>query len=379
MRSFTATVKFKLMLAFGSCAFLMVFLGTGSGYGLATAGSTVRDVDRVMMTIQVVVTFGAGLAAVVFGWWIYRSVCGSLDRMVAQFGNIAETLDLTKRFAGSQASAHKDEFGHAGVEFDRLITQVEKAVSAVRSSTDLVSVATNEIATGNQHLSARTEQQAASLEQTAASMDELTGSVRSNAENARTALDLASSAKEIATRGNEVVANVVSTMNAISVSSTKIADITGMIEGIAFQTNILSLNAAVEAARAGEEGRGFAVVAGEVRSLAQRAASAAKEIKDLINMSVGQVSAGNELASQAGATMEELSGSVSRVTAIMSEISAASDEQSKGIEQIGVAISQIDEVTQQNAALVEEAAAAAQSLAEQAGKLKEAVGLFKLA
>lgn len=208
-------------------------------------------------------------------------------------------------------------------------------------------------------------------------MGELTGSVRHNAENARVALSLASDAQAIAKRGNDLVGNVVATMTGISLSSTKIADITGMIESIAFQTNILSLNAAVEAARAGEQGRSFAVVAVEVRLLAQRAASAAREIKDLISMSVTEVRVCNGLVSEAGATMKELSGSVSRVTGIMSEIAMASETQSSAVDQIGRTISQIDQVTQQNAGLVEEAAAA-QSLAEQANKLKDAVALFKL-
>ena len=209
-------------------------------------------------------------------------------------------------------------------------------------------------------------------------MEQLTGAVRHNADNARHASALAGSASDIAARGNEVVARVVGTMGEISESSTRIADIIGIIEGIAFQTNILALNAAVEAARAGEQGRGFAVVAQEVRALAQRSSSAAKEIKELIGTSVVRVAAGTELVGEAGRTMQEIIHAVSRVTDIMSEIAAASDEQSKGIDQVGQAVTQMDEVTQQNAALVEEAAAAAQSLQDQALKLNSAVAVFSM-
>ncbi|HKB52491.1 MAG TPA: methyl-accepting chemotaxis protein, partial [Ramlibacter sp.] len=239
--------------------------------------------------------------------------------------------------------------------------------------------ASGQIASGNQDLSQRTEEQASSLEETAASMEELTGTVKQNADNARQANQLAQSASAVAEQGGAVVGEVVTTMDAINTASKKIVDIISVIDGIAFQTNILALNAAVEAARAGEQGRGFAVVATEVRNLAQRSAAAAKEIKGLIDDSVGKVSTGTELVSRAGQTMDEVVSSIKRVTDIMGEIAAASQEQTRGIEQVNQAITQMDQVTQQNAALVEEASAAAQSMREQAGSLVEAVSVFKLA
>ena len=236
----------------------------------------------------------------------------------------------------------------------------------------------SEIATGNNDLSSRTEQQAASLEETAASMEQLTATVKQNAENARQASHLALSASETAQRGGKVVDNVVQTMRDISTSSQKIADIISVIDGIAFQTNILALNAAVEAARAGEQGRGFAVVAGEVRNLAQRSAQAAREIKSLIEDSVGKVDVGSTLVESAGETMAEIVSAVTRVTDIMGEIASASDEQSRGIDQVGLAVAEMDRVTQQNAALVEESAAAAAALEEQASRLTEAVAVFRI-
>jgi methyl-accepting chemotaxis protein len=253
-----------------------------------------------------------------------------------------------------------------------------KVVGEVRAGTDAIATASSEIAAGNQDLSARTEQQASSLEETAASMEELTSTVKQNADNARQANQLALSASTVAVKGGSVVSQVVDTMGSINASSKKIVDIIGVIDGIAFQTNILALNAAVEAARAGEQGRGFAVVASEVRNLAQRSAAAAKEIKTLIGDSVDKVDAGSKLVDQAGATMNEVVDSVKRVTDIMAEILAASQEQTSGIEQVNQAITQMDQVTQQNAALVEEAAAAAMSMQEQAGGLSEVVSVFRL-
>jgi methyl-accepting chemotaxis protein len=251
-------------------------------------------------------------------------------------------------------------------------------VGRVRTGTDTIATASGEIAAGNMDLSSRTEQQASSLEETASSMEELTSTVKQNADNARQANSLALSASEVAVKGGQVVSQVVDTMASINDSSKKIVDIIGVIDGIAFQTNILALNAAVEAARAGEQGRGFAVVAAEVRNLAQRSAGAAKEIKSLIGDSVQKVDAGAKLVDQAGSTMEEIVESVKRVTDIMGEITAASQEQSAGIEQVNQAISQMDQVTQQNAALVEEAAAAAGSLQDQSSKLAEVVSVFRL-
>jgi methyl-accepting chemotaxis protein len=251
-------------------------------------------------------------------------------------------------------------------------------VGPVRQATDTIATASGQIAAGNLDLSARTEQQASALEETASSMEELTGTVKQNADNARQANQLAQSASEVAVKGGEMVAQVVDTMSSINESSKKIVDIIGVIDGIAFQTNILALNAAVEAARAGEQGRGFAVVAAEVRSLAQRSAAAAKEIKALISDSVERVDTGAKLVDQAGATMHEMVASVKRVSDIIGEITAASNEQTAGIEQINQAILQMDDVTQQNAALVEEAAAASQSMREQAQHLSQVVSVFKL-
>ncbi|MDE2430450.1 MAG: HAMP domain-containing protein, partial [Burkholderiales bacterium] len=257
---------------------------------------------------------------------------------------------------------------------DSLALTVEK----VRVGTETITVASQEIASGNADLSSRTESQASSLEETASSMEQLTSTVRQNADNARQANQLVVSATGVAVKGGAVVGQVVSTMGSIKESSRKIVDIIGVIDGIAFQTNILALNAAVEAARAGEQGRGFAVVAAEVRNLAQRSASAAKEIKSLIGDSVDKVDQGSKLVDEAGKTMDEIVTSVQHVADIMSEITAASQEQSAGIEQVNLAITQMDEMTQQNAALVEQAAAAAESMEEQALTLAEAVSVFKV-
>ncbi|WP_244145979.1 methyl-accepting chemotaxis protein [Paraburkholderia caledonica] len=251
-------------------------------------------------------------------------------------------------------------------------------VGRVRDASTSIAGAAREIAAGNMDLSQRTEQQAASLQETASSMEQLTSTVKQNADNAQQGSTLAANASCVAQKGSAVVGQVVSTMQDISDSSTKIADITGIIEGIAFQTNILALNAAVEAARAGEQGRGFAVVASEVRSLAQRSSSAAKEIKDLIANSVDKIRDGSSLAGEAGKTMSEVTEAVAGVTDIMSEIAAASSEQSRGIEQVNLAITQMDNVTQQNAALVEEAAAASRSMEEQGEQLNEVVGVFRV-
>ncbi len=256
--------------------------------------------------------------------------------------------------------------------------KLTEIVTQIKESTESINVASKEIAAGNTDLSSRTEEQASSLEETASSMEELTSTVKQNAENAKQANQLAAGASEVAVKGGDVVGQVVVTMSSINESSKKIVDIISVIDGIAFQTNILALNAAVEAARAGEQGRGFAVVATEVRTLAQRSAAAAKEIKELIGDSVEKVGAGTKLVDEAGTTMKEIVASVKRVTDIMAEITAASQEQSAGIEQVNTAITQMDEVTQQNAALVEQAAAAAESMEEQAGNLAQAVSIFKM-
>ncbi|MGM9488031.1 methyl-accepting chemotaxis protein [Ideonella sp. YS5] len=284
-------------------------------------------------------------------------------------GDLGSRIEVTRR----------DETGQLLSALKTMNESLVRIVDQVRLSSDSIATGSSQIATGNADLSQRTEEQASNLQQTAASMEEITATVKQSADSARAASQLAASATSVATKGKSVVAEVVSTMGDISASSRKIADITGVIDGIAFQTNILALNAAVEAARAGEQGRGFAVVAGEVRTLAQRAATAAKEIKVLIGESVGRVEAGTRLVGGAGTTMEEIVQQVQRVAQLISEIGNASSQQSVGIGQIGDAVNQLDQVTQQNAALVEEAAAAADSLSRQARRLTEVVGVFKLA
>ncbi|MDM0074630.1 methyl-accepting chemotaxis protein [Variovorax sp. J2P1-59] len=320
---------------------------------------------------------GLGALALLMGaaiaWFTTRSITGP----IAQAVKVAETVaagDISSRIEVRS----KDETGQLMHALKEMNDSLVKIVGEVRTGTDTIATASSEIATGNQDLSSRTEEQASSLEQTAASMEELTSTVKQNADNARQANQLAVSASEVAVRGGSVVGQVVDTMGSINASSRKIVDIIGVIDGIAFQTNILALNAAVEAARAGEQGRGFAVVASEVRSLAQRSAAAAKEIKTLIGDSVEKVEEGSKQVAEAGRTMEEIVDSVKRVTDIMGEITAASQEQTSGIEQINQAITQMDQVTQQNAALVEEASAAAQSLQEQAGGLSQVVSVFRL-
>jgi len=327
----------------------------------------------VLLTIVSAAAFALSLiAALLITRSIIRQLGGEPDYAMSiasdiASGNLARSITIRP---GDQTSLI------ASIRVMR--NRLAEIVGQVRAGTDTIATASGQIASGNLDLSSRTEQQASSLEETASAMEELTSTVKQNADNARQANQLAVSASEVAVAGGSVVSQVVETMGSINASSKKIVDIISVIDGIAFQTNILALNAAVEAARAGEQGRGFAVVATEVRNLAQRSASAAKEIKSLIDNSVTQVDTGSKLVAQAGSTMEDVVNSVKRVTDIVGEITSASQEQSEGIEQINLAITQMDEVTQQNAALVEEAAAAAQSMQEQANKLSEVVSVFKL-
>ncbi|GJG94194.1 methyl-accepting chemotaxis protein [Cupriavidus pauculus] len=317
------------------------------------------------------------IAAVAFG------IFGGLLLTRAITGPIQRAVEVARTVARGEVGMHievdsQDEPGRLLAALRDMNDRLAETVSRVRESSANIGVATGEIANGNMDLSSRTEQQAASLEETAASIEQLTATVRHNTENARHASELARSAADVAQQGSGTVSRVVDTMEGISASSSKIADITGIIESIAFQTNILALNAAVEAARAGEQGRGFAVVASEVRNLAQRSSNAAKEIKELIDASVAQVQAGSTLASEAGQTMAEVTEAVARVTHIVGEIAAASAEQNRGIEQVNQAIVQIDQVTQQNASLVHEAATASKSLEDQGRMLTDAVAFFKL-
>jgi methyl-accepting chemotaxis protein len=333
------------------------------------AASTYRNTTMLM--------WGLGAAALALAaavaWWITRSI----TRPVARALEVANTVaagDLSSEIVVTT----RDETGQLLQALKSMNESLVRTVGTVRAGTDTISVAAAQVAAGSQDLSSRTEQQASALEETASSMEELTSTVKQNADNARQANVLAETASGVAARGGEVIGQVVGTMEEISASANKINDIIGVIDGIAFQTNILALNAAVEAARAGEQGRGFAVVASEVRNLAQRSAAAAKEIKALIGDSTDKVQNGSKLVAEAGATMAEIVESVRRVTDIMTEITAASQEQTAGIEQINVAVTQMDQTTQQNAALVEEAAAASAQMQEEAGRLAQAVAVFHI-
>ncbi|MDC8759152.1 methyl-accepting chemotaxis protein [Janthinobacterium fluminis] len=337
------------------------------------AGTEAAKVYTDARTLMIVLSALAVGAGVFIAWLVTRSITVPMLAAV----QVAQTVaagDLTSRI---DATA-RDETGQLLQALKEMNDRLLDIVGQVRSGTDTIATASSEIASGNLDLSSRTEQQASSLEETASSMEELTSTVKQNSDNARQANQLAASASDVAGRGGAVVAQVVETMGSINDSSRKIVDIIGVIDGIAFQTNILALNAAVEAARAGEQGRGFAVVASEVRNLAQRSAAAAREIKTLIGDSVEKVDVGSKLVGQAGTTMDEIVASVRRVTDIMGEIASASREQEVGIEQINQAITEMDGVTQQNAALVEQAAAAAASLQDQAGNLAQVVSVFKL-
>lgn len=340
---------------------------------LNSANADIQSVKYSSSLILAILAVVSILVGAMSAWRLALGITRPLGRAV----EVAETVaagDLTT----SVAVDSKDEIGQLLQALKKMNDNLAGIVGEVRTGTETIATASSQIASGNLDLSSRTEEQASSLEETASAMEELTSTVKQNADNAQQANQLAASASGVAVQGGQVVEQVISTMQSISDSSKRIADIIGVIDGIAFQTNILALNAAVEAARAGEQGRGFAVVASEVRNLAQRSANAAKEIKSLITDSVESVEVGSKLVEQAGATMREVVNSVQRVTDIVSEISAASHEQSTGIEQVNQAIGQMDEVTQQNAALVEEAAAASQSLQDQAASLAQAVSVFKV-
>ncbi len=333
------------------------------------------SVDRTFRIVSALIAAGAVLGGLL-GWRIIRSVLRQLGGDPVQATAIARQIadgDLRESFAAGAGDT--SSLVH---HLSAMRLQLAQVIGQVRQSADAVSQASVEISSGTNDLSARTEQQAAALEQTAASMEHLGSTSRQNADSARQANELAVNASTVAVRGGEVVAEVVQTMRGINDSSRKIADIIGVIDSIAFQTNILALNAAVEAARAGEQGRGFAVVAGEVRLLAQRSAQAAREIKDLIGASVERVGQGSQLVDRAGTTMAEVVSAIQRVTGLVSEISAASGAQSDGVAQVSEAITVMDQGTQQNAALVEQSAAAAQSMQQQAAHLVRAVDAFRI-
>ncbi|WP_186168238.1 methyl-accepting chemotaxis protein [Burkholderia gladioli] len=338
---------------------------------LAQAGVERYDTARNLM-------LGICAAAVALAALAGVAITRSITRPLSEAVRVARTV------ADGDLTSHIEVRGHDETRdlldaLNTMNTRLAGIVSRVREGSSGIALAVGEIAAGNVDLSQRTEEQAASLQETAATMEQFTSTVRLNAENAQQASTLASSASEVAQRGSHAVGRVVDTMNDLGERSSKIAEITGMIEGIAFQTNILALNAAVEAARAGEQGRGFAVVASEVRALAQRSSGAAKEIKELITASVQTVQDGAVLADEAGRTMNEVTQAVARVTDIMGEIAAASSEQSRGIDQVNLTITQMDETTQQNAALVEQAAAASKSLETQGRQLDETVATFRIA
>ncbi|QNA98860.1 methyl-accepting chemotaxis protein [Massilia sp. Se16.2.3] len=343
----------------------------------AAAAVDIAALYRSSRTMMLTLVLGSAAAGIALGMLITRGLTRQLGGEPAYAGAIASAIaggDLTVSVELRQGDSNSMLFAMKAMR-----DSLAGIVGQVRSGTDTIASASSQIAAGNLDLSSRTEEQASSLEETASSMEELTSTVKQNADNARQANQLASSASAVAERGGAVVSQVVDTMASINASSRKIVDIIGVIDSIAFQTNILALNAAVEAARAGEQGRGFAVVASEVRTLAQRSAAAAKEIKLLIDDSVSKVDIGAKLVDHAGATMDEVVASVRSVTDIMGEITAASQEQTAGIEQINMAVIQMDQVTQQNASLVEEAAAAAEAMQDQAARLARVVAVFKVA
>ncbi|CAB3752990.1 methyl-accepting chemotaxis protein [Paraburkholderia humisilvae] len=327
---------------------------------------------RTVFGWMIAIVAAAIIATGAFGIHLYRLIGNGLNSLQATLQKVSNSLDLSQRARVERM----DEIGHTAAALNRLLERMADVVAEVRRSSDAVGIASRQIAAGNLDLSTRTEEQAVSLQQTAASLAQLTVTVQQNADNAKEASSLALNTSHISDEGNQSVERMVGTMSEIASSSAKIAEITSLIEGIAFQTNILALNAAVEAARAGEQGRGFAVVASEVRNLAQRSSSAAREIKELIERSVATIRSGSSQAEEVGRTTAQVQQAIRQVASIIGEIATASDEQGRGIEQVNQAVSQIDEVTQQNASLVEQAAAASGSLDEQATRLSGSVAVF---
>jgi methyl-accepting chemotaxis protein len=402
IRSFT--IRTRMLGAIAMVLFLLALLGSAGLLGLRQVsaaseqfvarmqsdtqrGATAQAADAQLTALRAESDAAATTAYWIFGLAMATAVLLvvplTLINMRSICQPVAEAEALARRIAtgdlsGAIDTTGVDETAQLMQSLASMQASLRQLVGEARSSTDSISLASAEIATGNQDLSQRTEQAASNLQQTASSMEQLTGTLKHSAEAARQANALASSAAEVATRGGAVVLQVVSTMEDINTSAKKIADIIGVIDGIAFQTNILALNAAVEAARAGEQGRGFAVVASEVRSLAQRSAGAAREIKALIETSVGKIETGTQLVHGAGATMTEIVGAVQRVTATVGEISAASVEQSQGVGQVNSAVADLDRMTQQNAALVEQSAAASESLKDQAQRLARSLSVFRL-
>lgn len=389
----TFTSTFKTQIDVGGRTFGLVANPVISDSG-ERLGSVVEWADRtaeVQVEREVAALVGAAAAGDFSKRISEEGKSGFILNLASGLNSLVDTADKglkdVSRMLGALAQGdlsqsisadYQGTFGELKDYSNETAQSLSRMLGQIREAADTINTAAGEISSGNAELSTRTEQQASSLEETASSMEELTSTVKLNAENARQANSLAVNASEVATEGGNVVQKVVSTMTAINESARKIADIIGVIDGIAFQTNILALNAAVEAARAGEQGRGFAVVAAEVRTLAQRSAAAAKEIKTLISDSVSKVENGNTLVAQAGQTMSDIVIAIKRVTDIMAEIAAASTEQSRGIEEVNGAVNQMDEMTQQNAALVEQAAAAAEALQEQAGLMAQSVAVFKL-
>ena len=365
---FHLTIGKRITIAMGIPMLLLMCVGGTSWWGL-----TQETTAPWLSGFIAATTVGSILCMLIFAFYLKKNIQRPL-RDAISFANILAAGDLKTQFTNNRS----DEFGKLFKSLNQLGNNLRTTVFDVRTCAHTTQQAASEIAAGNFDLSQRTEEQAASLEETASSMEELTSTVHQNADNTKQANQLVMSARDVAAKGGDMMNNVVNTMSSINNSSSKIAEIIGVIDGIAFQTNILALNAAVEAARAGEQGRGFAVVATEVRNLAQRSAAAAKDIKALIEGSVNNVNTGNKLVVETGKTMEEIDTAIKQITNIISEITTASLEQSDGIEQINQAVSQMDEVTQQNAALVEQSAAAAGSLEDQVKHLTGAISIFKV-